>query len=111
MRSCGPDCTKGGGSAAPDSRGRASGTAALAGSGNRCWLYRGLDADAAGSPRFADAVAVRAGGREIELVNPRFDVADVDADGDLDLLAGTQPGPVLLFRNEGGPGRPAQDTT
>ncbi|MBI4585706.1 MAG: VCBS repeat-containing protein [Planctomycetes bacterium] len=75
---------------------------ALVGSGNRCWLYRGLGAGADGSPRFADAVAVQAGGQDIALVNPRFDCADADGDGDLDLFAGTQPGPVFFFRNVGG---------
>ena len=79
---------------------------ALVGSANRCWLYRGLAAAPGEAPRFADPVPVRAGGRDIELTNPRFDAADLDGDGDLDLLAGTQPGPVLLFRNEGGRGRP-----
>ena len=52
-------------------------------------------------PKFADAVAVLASGKDIELVNPRFDAADVDGDGDLDLFAGTQPGPVHFFRNIG----------
>lgn len=79
---------------------------ALVGSNNRCWLHRGLGADADGVPRFADAVAVQAGGEDINLVNPRFECADVDGDGDLDLFAGTQPGPVLFFRNEGERSRP-----
>jgi hypothetical protein len=79
---------------------------ALVGSGNRCWLHRGLGAGKDGPPRFADAVPVQAGGKDIDIVNPRFDAADIDGDGDLDLLAGTQPGPVVLVRNEGGPGRP-----
>ena len=79
---------------------------ALVGSANRCWLYRGLEAGPGGVPRFAEPVPVQAGGRDIELVNPRFDCADMDADGDLDLLAGTQPGAVMLFRNGGGRGAP-----
>src|SRR5207342_2217828 len=52
-------------------------------------------------PRFAEAVAVQAGGSDIVLVNPRFDCADIDGDGDLDLFAGTQPGPVYWFKNIG----------
>jgi hypothetical protein len=55
----------------------------------------------ANMPRFAKAVAVQAAGRDIELINPRFEVADIDGDGDLDLLAGTQPGPVYWFQNVG----------
>ncbi len=74
---------------------------ALVGSNNRCWLYRGLGRGPDGSPRFAEAVALKAGGRDIELVNPRFECADVDGDQDLDLFAGTQPGPVFFFRLEG----------
>jgi VCBS repeat protein len=74
---------------------------ALVGSKNRCWLYRGLGRGPDGLPRLAEPVAVQAGGEDISLVNPRFTAADIDGDGDLDLLAGTQPGPVLLFRNIG----------
>ena len=74
---------------------------AIVGSNNRCWLYRGLGADAEGKPKFAIADAVHAGGKEISLVNPRFEVADIDSDGDLDLFAGSQPGPVWWFENTG----------
>jgi hypothetical protein len=72
---------------------------ALVGSANRCWYYRGLGLDSEGAPRFDSPVALEAAGREIVLVNPRFDVADVDLDGDWDLFAGTQSGPVLYFRS------------
>jgi len=51
--------------------------------------------------KFADAVAVQAGGKDIELVNPRFDCADIDNDGDLDLFGATQPGAVHWFKNVG----------
>jgi hypothetical protein len=79
---------------------------ALVGSANRCWFYRGRGTSADGAPRFDDAVAVQAGGQDIMLTNPRFAVADIDADGDLDLFAGTQPGPVHLFRNTGSRAQP-----
>ena len=69
---------------------------AMVGSNHRCWLYRGSD-----GPVFHEPVALEAASKAINLVNPRFDVSDVDNDGDLDLLAGTQPGPVYLFQNTG----------
>jgi len=81
--------------------GDGAGPDALVGSNNRCWLYRGTGTNADGSPRFAEAVAVQAGGKDIVLTNPRFDSADIDGDGDLDLFAGTQPGPVHFFKNTG----------
>lgn len=74
---------------------------ALVGSNHHCWLYRNIGMNADGAPRFADAVAVQAGGQDIVLVNPRFDCADIDDDGDLDLFAGTQPGSVYWFKNIG----------
>ena len=68
---------------------------ALVGSNHRCWLYRG-------GPAFADPELVDVG----TLVNPRFDVSDIDKDGDLDLFAGTQPGAVHFFENMGTRSRP-----
>ena len=73
----------------------------LVGSNNHCYLYRNLGPDAKGLPRLADAVPVQAGGVDLVLSNPRFDPADMDGDGDLDLFAGTQPGPVHWFKNVG----------
>ena len=77
----------------------------LVGSKNRCWLYRNISEEG-NSLVFAEAIALMASGREIELPNPRFDVADFDNDGDLDLFAGTQPGAVHLFQNIGSSARP-----
>lgn len=69
---------------------------ALVGSNHRCWLYRNE-----GGAQFGDPVALHAGGSEIVLTNPRFDAVDIDKDGDLDLFAGCQPGPVYWFKNTG----------
>jgi hypothetical protein len=85
-------------------------TDALVGSNNHCYLYRNLGPGADGLPQLADAVAVQAGGKDLILINPRFDCADIDGDGDVDLFAGTQPGPVYWFKNVGTRRRPELDT-
>ncbi|MBI4602857.1 MAG: VCBS repeat-containing protein [Planctomycetes bacterium] len=79
----------------------------VVGSKDRCWLYRGIGRDASGRRLWAEAEALRAGGEEIILPNPCFEVADVDSDGDRDLLAAPQSGQVLLYENvdEGAPRR------
>ena len=87
--------------------GDGAGPDALVGSNHRCWLYRNAGTNANGSPRFAEAVAVQAVGKDIVLVNPRFDCADIDGDGDLDLFAGTQPGAVHFFKNIGSRAQPS----
>jgi hypothetical protein len=76
--------------------GDGKGPDALVGSNHRCWLYRHAGAD-----QFAEPVALHAGDSEIVHTNPRFDAADLDKDGDLDLVAATQPGPVYWFENTG----------
>ena len=81
----------------------------LAGSNNHCYLYRNLGSQSDGLPRLADAVPIQAGGKDIVLVNPRFDCADIHGDGRPDLFAGTQPGPVYWFRNIGTRTRPVFD--
>jgi hypothetical protein len=78
-----------------------NGPDALVGSNHRCWLYRNVGGDSNGMPRFAEGVALQAGGEDIAIVNPRFEVADIDADGDLDLFAASQPGTVHWFENTG----------
>ncbi len=72
----------------------------LVGSNNHCYLYRNIGSGP-GGPQLAEAVAVQAAGQDIVLSNPRFDVADIDNDGDLDLFAGCQPGEISWFRNTG----------
>ncbi|MDO8682784.1 MAG: VCBS repeat-containing protein, partial [Armatimonadota bacterium] len=73
----------------------------IVGFDNHCYLYRCVGYDASGNPRLADKVAIKANGSDIILNSPRFDVADIDSDGDLDLFAGTMPGPVYWYRNTG----------
>ncbi|MBN1418669.1 MAG: VCBS repeat-containing protein, partial [Planctomycetes bacterium] len=80
---------------------------AIVGSNHHAYLYRSLGSGAGGMPRFADAVALQADGADIVLTNPRFDAADIDADGDRDLFAGTQPGAVWWFENIGSRAKPA----
>jgi hypothetical protein len=49
----------------------------------------------------ADGVPLRANGVELMVDNPRPDFADIDGDGDLDVFAGTEDGPVFFFENVG----------
>lgn len=70
----------------------------LLGSNNHCYLYRNLGSDG-GAWRLADAIAIRAGGDDITLFNPCFDVADIDSDGDKDLFGAPQSGQIYFFEN------------
>lgn len=74
-------------------------TDVLVGFKNRCFLHRNLGPDGASGSKLADAVAIQADGKEIDLFNPCFDVADIDADGDWDLFAAAQSGQVYLYEN------------
>ena len=84
--------------------GDGAGPDALVGSNHRCWLYRHSGTTADGSIRFAQPAAVKTDGPELS--NPRFDCADVDGDGDLDLFAASEFGPVYWYENRGSRLRP-----
>ena len=71
----------------------------LLGYRNRCYLHRNLGPDGIGGWRLAEAVPLKADGKEIELFNPCFDTADVDGDGDWDLFGAAQSGQVFLYEN------------
>lgn len=71
----------------------------LVGSNNHCYLYRNLGPDGSGGWRLADAVPLKAGGQDIVLFNPCFDVADIDSDGDWDLFAAPQSGQIYFYEN------------
>jgi hypothetical protein len=81
----------------------------LVGSNHHCYLYRNLGGETDGLPRLADAMPIQAGAKDMVLANPRFECADIDGDGLVDLLAGTQPGPVWWFKNVGSRKRPVFD--
>ena len=51
--------------------------------------------------QLAEGIYIRANGKEIKLLEPRPDCADLDGDGDLDMLAPTGWGSVFLFKNVG----------
>jgi hypothetical protein len=71
----------------------------ILGYNNHCYLYRNLGIDISGRWRLADAVTIQAGGEDIELFNPCFDVADIDSDGDLDLFGTPQAGQIYFYEN------------
>jgi hypothetical protein len=71
----------------------------LLGSNDHCYLYRNLGPDGSGGWRLADAVTIQAGGEDIELFNPCFDVADIDNDKDWDLFASPQAGQIYFYEN------------
>jgi hypothetical protein len=78
-------------------------TDVLVGNNNHCYLYRDLGADEGnggdGGWRLADAIALQAGGVEIEMYNACYEMADVDADGDRDLFGAPQAGALLFYEN------------
>ena len=71
----------------------------LLGYKNSCFLHRNLGPDGSGGWQLDDAVAIKAAGEQIELFNPCFDAADIDGDGDWDLLGASQAGQVYLYEN------------
>ncbi|MDH4241306.1 MAG: VCBS repeat-containing protein, partial [Phycisphaerae bacterium] len=71
----------------------------ILGYNDHCYLYRNLGTDGPGGWRLADAVTIQAGGEDIELFNPCFDVADIDNDGDWDLFGAPQAGQIYLYEN------------
>ncbi len=84
--------------------GDGNGPDALVGSNHRCWLYRFSGTNSDGSPRFAEPGAIETPGPQLS--NPRFDCADIDGDGDLDLFAASEFGPVYWYQNKGSRSRP-----
>lgn len=64
-----------------------------------CVFYRNVGTDS--SPVLADGVYIRANGVPIELWGGRFECADIDSDGDLDMFGGTVDGKVYLWTNVG----------
>ncbi|MBI4582128.1 MAG: VCBS repeat-containing protein [Planctomycetes bacterium] len=71
----------------------------IVGTNNRCYLFRNLRPSGTGGLTTDEPVTIQANGTEIVLTNPRFDAADIDGDGDRDLFAGSQEGPVWFFEN------------
>ena len=69
-------------------------------------LYRNEGPGPVRSGVLAEGVPLAANGAPIELRRARPETADLDADGDLDLLVGTDDGRVLLFANEGSRSEP-----
>ncbi len=69
------------------------------GDGVRCRLYRNLGADAGGSPRFVDVTA-KTGLDGVDQANAGL-FADIDNDGDQDLLITRYLAPNRLYRNNG----------
>lgn len=60
-----------------------------------------------GPPSLAPGRYLEANGVPIHFKGPRVDAADLDGDGDLDVLTGTDDGRVYLFENVGSRTRPA----
>jgi len=71
-----------------------------------CW-YRNIgDSRAVSEMKLADGEPILANGVALALDRPRFEAADLDGDGDLDLIAATDDGRVYFFENVGSRTRP-----
>jgi hypothetical protein len=72
-----------------------------------CFFRNTGDGRAVSEMRLADGEPILANGEPLMLDRPRVSAVDIDADGDLDLLAASDDGRVYLFENAGTRARPA----